>query len=105
MSMRVVCPEGHLVHVAESRLGGRAFCPCCLTSFHVDLSENSTRRARNEGKGRKSRDDDDVDEIEFLDDDAPQAKKPAKKKAGDAHDEVEFLDDEPPVVKKAPAKG
>src|SRR5262245_34782450 len=104
MSMRVVCPDGHLVYVAESKLGGRAICPCCLTRFEVELTDNSMRRARNDEKGRKSRDDDVDDEIEFLDDDAPQAKKPAKKKNDDAHDDVEFLDDEPPAVKKAPAK-
>src|SRR5439155_1080652 len=103
MSMRVVCPEGHLVHVAASKVGGTAVCPCCLAAFSVDLADASMRRARSEEKGRKSRDDDEADEVEFLDDDAPQAKKkPSKKKDDDAHDEVEFLNDEPPVVKKAP---
>lgn len=83
MSMRVVCPQGHVVLVNASKLGGTAICPQCFASFLVELNRVSPGRARPEGgKSRRPRDDEDDDDDDEEGEERPR-KKPSAKKAKD----------------------
>ncbi len=106
MSMRIICPEGHIVEIAPGKLGATIVCPNCLASFPAVVIDSPARQARKEeGKGRKTRDDEDDDAEE---EDRPQKKAKAKNSKDD--DEVIDLDDDAiqaddkPRIKKSPPK-
>ncbi|MBI1832179.1 MAG: hypothetical protein HYR84_12110 [Planctomycetes bacterium] len=79
MSMRIVCPEGHIVVIDAAQIGAAVTCPECSASVPYDI--DAVRHARKEeGKRRRSAEDDDD---EGDDDDRPQ-KKASGKKPSDA---------------------
>jgi hypothetical protein len=112
MSMRVLCPEGHLVLVDARRRGAAAICPRCLASFLVEMDGASAWHARkDDSKARRSRDDDDEEDEEErprkkstpkkakLDDDeedeeTPRRKKQSRKKVDDEEEEDEDQDED-----------
>ena len=81
MSICIHCPEGHLVLVAASKLGGEVVCPRCLAPFLADANHETARNARAEkGKSRRSRDDDDDEEDDDEDEKPRKKAKPSKAK-------------------------
>ncbi|MBM3995193.1 MAG: hypothetical protein FJ303_13725 [Planctomycetes bacterium] len=81
MSMRIECPNGHVIVVDAAGAGGDFVCPLCAGSAPFDI-EAARHARKDEGKRRSSSRADDEDD----EDDRPQ-KKSSKKSARPSDDD------------------